>query len=350
MSCMWWAPLYHWGNAKCEGHNYACETHMRCTWVHELYMRGSPCTIEGMLHVRALLCMWVAPTHELYVRGSPTIEEMLHVRALLCTWATREVHVSTWAVHEGLPSTIEEMLHVRALPCTWATRELYMRSSPPTHWGMLHVRALPCMWATHELYVRGSTPPLRECYTWGHYCAHEPPMRCMSVCELYVRGSPSPLRKCYMWGHYPACEPHVSHTWAVWWEAPLHHWGNATCEGITMHMSHTWAVCEGLHSTIEEMLHVALPCTWATCEPHMRCTWVHELYVRGSPHHWGKCYMWGHYHARKPTHELYMRGSPPPLRECYTWGALPCMWATHDSHVCALLPSTFQKSDQKTVC
>ena len=96
---------------------------------------------------------------------------------------TREgitVHVShTWAVREGLPSTIEEMLHVRALPCTWAT------------------------------------------------------------CELYMRGSPPPLRKCYTLGHYRAREPHVSCTWG----APLHHWGNATCEGITVHVSHTWLTC-----------------------------------------------------------------------------------------------------------
>ena len=120
--------------------------------------------------------------------------------------ATREgitMHVShTWAVREGLLSTIEEMLHVRALPWTWAT---------------------------HELYVRGSPPPLRECYTWGHYRAREP----------HVRGSPPPLRKCYTWGHYHACEPHMSCTWG----APLHHWGNATREGITVHVSHTWLTC-----------------------------------------------------------------------------------------------------------
>ena len=157
----------------------------------------------------------------------------------------------TWAVCEGLPSTIE---------------------------GMLHVRALPCMWATCELYVRGSPPPLRECYTWGA-------LPCMWATREYM-----------------SCT----------WGAPLHHWGNATCEGITVHVSHMWAVCEGLPSTIEGMLHMrALPCMWA-------------------------------------TRELYMRGSPPPLRECYMWGALPCTWATCDSCVCALLPSTLQKKWPKT--
>ena len=226
------APLHHWGNATREG----ITVHVSHTWaVHE----GLPSTIEGMLHMRALPCTWAT------CEGLPsTIEGMLHVRALPCTWATHElyvrgfpathqgitVHVShTWAVREGLPSTIEEMLHIRALPCMWATRELYVRGSLSTTEGMLHMRALPCMWATRELYVRGSPPPLRECYMWGHYCAREP----------HVRGSPPPLRKCYMWGHYHACEPHVSCTWG----APLHHWGNATHEGITVHVSHTWLTC-----------------------------------------------------------------------------------------------------------
>ena len=71
--------------------------------------------------------------------------------------------------------------------------------------------------------------------------------------ELYVRGSTPPLRECYMWGHYHALEPHVS----CMWGAPLHHWGNATHDGITMCVSHMWA-----------------------------------------------------------THELYVMGSPLPLREC----------------------------------
>ena len=183
------------------------------------------------------------------------------------TWRhyrARELYV------RGLPSTIEEMLHVRALPCTWATRELYVRGSPPPlrecyTWGHYHA----C-----EPHVRGSPSPLRKCYTWGHYRAREP----------HMRGSPPPMRKCYMWGHYHAREPHVSCTWGAplhhWgnatcegitmhvshtWGAPLHHWGNATHEGITVHVSHTWAVREGLPSTIEGMLHVrALPCTWAT--------------------------------------------------------------------------------------
>ena len=82
--------------------------------------------------------------------------------------------------------------------------------------------------------------------------------------------------------------PHVSksHTWMS-----LHHWGNATREGITVHVSHTWAVREGLLSTIEEMLHVrALPCMWAT----------RELYVRGSSPPLRKCYTWGHYRACEP--------------------------------------------------
>ena len=271
VSCTWGAPLHHWGNATREG----ITVHVSHMWaVHE----GLPSTIEGMLHVRALPCTWA--THELYVRGSPPPLRKCymwgHYRArephMSCTWgaplhhwgnATREgitVHVShTWAVHEGLPSTIEGMLHVRALLCTWATRELYMRGSPP---------------------------PLRKCYTWGHYRAREPHMSCTwgaplhhwgnATCEgitvhvshtwavheglpstieemlhvralpctwatreLYVRGSPPPLRKCYTWGHYHAREPHVSCTWG----APLHHWGNATCEGITVHVSHTWLMC-----------------------------------------------------------------------------------------------------------
>ena len=219
VSCMWGAPLHHWRNATREG----ITVHVSHTWAVRERLSS---TIEGMLHVRALPCMWA--TRELYVRVSPPPLRKCymwgHYRAC-------EVHVSTWAVCEGLLSTIEEMLHVRALPCMWSTREPHMSctwGAPPHHWGnatregitmhvshtwavreglpptieeMLHVRALPCMWATRELYVRGSPPPLRECYTWGHY---------------------------------RACEPHVSCTWG----APLHHWGNATRE---------------------------CPCTWFTC-------------------------------------------------------------------------------------
>ena len=251
MSCMWGAPLHHWGNATREG----ITVHVSHTWGAPLHHWGNA-TREGIT-----------------------------------------VHVShTWAVREGLPSTIEEMLHVRALLCTWATR---------------------------ELYVRGSPPPLRKCYTWGHYRTREP----------HVRGSPPPLRKCYTWGHYCAREPHVSCTWG----APLHHWGNATREGITVHVSHTWAVREGLPSTIEEMLHVraldvldsamflcrhnqvqtsfrchyvvineVTPSWLCNFSPRevvfiprevkiqqnqgrsLLCTWAtRELYVRGSLHHWG---------------------------------------------------------------
>ena len=109
--------------------------------------------------------------------------------------------------------------------------------------------------------------------------------------------------------------PHMS----CMWGAPLHHWGNATCEGHYRahepHMS-TWAVCEGLPSTIEGML-------------HMRGITVHISH------------MW--------VCELCVRGSPPPLRECYTWRALLYTWAVRDARVCALLPSIFQKSDQKTI-
>ena len=355
---LWWL-VPHMSTSHMWGHYRAREPHVSCTWGAPLHHSGNT-THKGItVHV----------SHTWAVReGLPsTIEEMLHVRALPCTWAVRE----------GLPFTIEEMLHVRALPCMWATRELYVRGSPPPlmeyytwghyrarephmscmwgaplhHWGnatregitmhvshtwavceglpstiegMLHVRALLCTWATHELYVRGSPPPLRKCYTWGHYHAREPHMSCMW-------GAPSPpLRKCYTWGHYHACEPHVSctwgaplhhwgnatregitvhvsHTWAVCEGLPLHHWGNATREGITMHMSHMWAVREGLPSTIEEMLHVrALPCTWAT----------HELYVRGSPPPLRKCYTWGHYRACEPhvTH-VYGHSSLPPSKK-----------------------------------
>ena len=159
-------------------------------------------------------------------------------------WLVSHVSSShTWAVREGLPSTIE---------------------------GMLHVRALPCMWATHELYVRGSPPPLRECYMWGHYRACEPHV---SHTWAVREGLPSTIEGMLHVRALPCtwatCEPHVSCTWG----APLHLWGNATHEGITMHVSHMWAVCEGLPSTIEEMLHVrALPCTWVTCE-YVSCMW-----------------------------------------------------------------------------
>ena len=130
---------------------------------------------------------WMSPPHvsKSHTWMSPPHVSKSHTWMSLHHWGnvTHEgitVHVShTWAVREGLPSTIEEMLHVRALPCMWAT------------------------------------------------------------CELYVRGSSPLLRKCYTWGHYHACEPHVSCTWG----APLHHWGNPTREGITVHVSHTWLTC-----------------------------------------------------------------------------------------------------------
>ena len=226
-------------------------------------------------------CMWGAPLHHW---GNATREGI-----------TMPVS-HTWAVREGLPSTFEEMLHVRALPFTWATHELYVRGSPPPlkkcyMWGHYRAREphVRCTWVS-ELYVRGSPPPLKKCYTWGHYHACEPhvshtwavcegllstieemlhmrALPCMwATCELYMRGSPWPLRECYTWGHYRACEPHVSCTW----EAPLHHWGNAAREGITVHVSHTWAVREGLPSTIEGMLHmggitVHVSHTWLAC-------------------------------------------------------------------------------------
>ena len=271
VSCTWGAPLHLWGNATCEGitvhvsHTWAVREglpstieemlHVRalpCTWAtRELYVRGSPpplrkCYTWGHYHAREphMRCTWV---HELYVRGSSTIEEMLHVRALPCMWATREPHMNctwgappyhwgnatregitmhvshTWAVHEGLPPPLRECYtwgHYRArephVGCTWeAPLHLWGNGTcegitvhvshtwavheglPSTIEGMLHVRALPCTWATRELYVRGSPPPLRKCYTWGHYRACEPHVRCTWVCELYVRGSPPPLKKCY---------------------------------------------------------------------------------------------------------------------------------------------------------
>ena len=110
---------------------------------------------------------------------------------------------------------------------TWAVCE----GLPSTIDWMLHVRALPCTWATCELHVS---------HTWA------------------------------------ALEPHVS----CMWGAPLHHWLNATCEGITMHVSHT------------------------------------ELYVRGSPPPLIECYTWGHYRACEPqvTH-VYVHCSSPPSKK-----------------------------------
>ena len=134
---------------------------------------------------------------------------------------------------------------------------------------------------------------MSKSHTWMHYRAREPHVSCTWGAPLHH------------WGN-ATCEGitvHVSHTWG----APLHHWGNATCEGITVHVSHTWAVREGLPSTIEEMLHVrALPCTWAT----------RELYVRSSPPPLRECYMLGHYRAREPhvTH-VYAHSSPPPSKK-----------------------------------
>ena len=157
-----WMPLHHWGNATREG------PHVSCTWGAPLHHWGNA-TREGItVHVSHS----PPPLRECYTWGHYRAREP-HVS---CTWgaplhhwgnATREgitMHVShMWAVREGLPSTIEGMLHVRALPCTWATR---------------------------ELYVRGSPPPLRECYTWGHYRAHEPP-----VTHVYAHSSPPPSKK-----------------------------------------------------------------------------------------------------------------------------------------------------------
>ena len=183
---------------------------------------GLPSTIEGMLHVRALPCMWA--TRDLYVRGSPpslrgkasfegitvhvshiwavreglptplrkcytwghslctwatrelflstwavceglpsTFQQMQHVSALLCMWATCEVHVSTWAVCEGLPSTIVEMLHVRASPCIFSTLEPHMsctcRFSSVQHWGnATYAGALPCTWAITWLTCMCTAP------------------------------------------------------------------------------------------------------------------------------------------------------------------------------------------------
>ena len=170
----------------------------------------APSTHKFPLH------MWIAPICEcpFHMWVTPTCEYPFHMwvtltpKCLLHMWVSppRECPLHMWvSPTRECPSTIEEMLHVRALPCMWAT------------------------------------------------------------CELYMRGSPPPLRECYTWGHYRARELHVSCTWG----APLHHWGNATCEGITMHVSHTWAVCEGLPShhwgnaTREGTMHVSY--TWLTC-------------------------------------------------------------------------------------
>ena len=230
VSCTWGAPLHHWLNATWWGHYL-------CTWAtRELYVSHT------------VSCTWGTPLHR---------------------WlnATREgitMHMShTWAVCEGLPSTIDWMLHV------WA---------------------LPCMWATRELYVRGSPPPLIECYTWGHYRAREPHV------SSHTWGAPL-----HHWlnATHEGITVHVSHTWAThephmscMWGAPIHHWLNATCEGITVHLSHTWAVHE----------------------PHVSCTW-------GAPlHHWLNATREGITVHVSHTCELYVRGSPPPLIECYTWG------------------------------
>ena len=185
--------------------------------------------------------------------------------------------------------------------------------------------ARPHTWVspTRELYVRGSPPPLRKCYTWGHYRAHEPHMSCTWGAPLHHWGNAT----------REGITVHVSHTWAVREGLPLHHWGNATREGITVHVSHTWAVREGLPSTIEEMLHVrALPCTWAT----------RELYVRGSPPPLRECYTWGHYRAREPHVSCTWGAYPPPLRKCYTWGHYRAREPTRELYVRGL-PSTIEE-------
>ena len=286
VSCTWGAPLHHWGNATHEG----VTVHVSHTWVvHE----GLPpplrkCYTWG--HYRA---MWA--TRELYVRGSPPPLRN----------ATREgitMHVShTWAVHDGLPSTTE---------------------------GMLHVRALPCMWATRELYMRGSPPPLRKCYMWGHYRAREPHVSCTWGAPLHHWGNAT----------REGITMHVSHTWAVHEGLPSTIWGNATREGITVHVSHMWAVHEGLPSTIEGMLHVrALPCMWAT----------REMYMRAPLHHWGNATREGI--TVHVSHTWAVReGLPSPVRECYTWGHYRAC-EPHVTHVYAhSSPPPSKKSDQKT--
>ena len=140
---------------------------------------------------------------------------------------------------------------------------------------------------------------------------------------------------------WAACEPHVS----CMWGAPLHHWLNATCEGITVQVSHTWAVHEPhmncawgapLHHWLNatcEGITVHVSHMWAVHEPHVSCTW-------GAPlHHWLNAtsegitmhvsHMWAahepHVSCIWATHELYMRGSPSTIDWMLHMRALPCV-------------------------
>ena len=262
--------------------------------------------------------------------------------------------------------TCECPFHI-LVPSTRESRTAHIHGN--SHVGVTHVwKGDSRVGATH---MWRPLPHTSNSHTWM------PPPH-MSKSHTWM--SPPHVSKSHTW----MSPPHVSksHTWMS-----LHHWGNATREGITVHVSHTWAVREGLLSTIEEMLHVrALPCMWATCElyvrgsppplrkcymwghyhacePHVSCTW-------GAPlHHWGNAYMWGHYHACEPhvsctwgaplhhwgnatregitVHVSHMwavrEGLPSTIEGMLHMRALPCTWATRDSRVCAQLPSTFQK-------
>ena len=234
VSCMWRAPLHHWGNVTREGHYCANEPHVINVYACE----GLPSTIEGMLHVRGItvhishtwLCpfhTWVAPTHEcsFHMWVAPTLECPLHM----------------WAICDGLPSTIEGMLHMRGITVhmshTWAVREVL----PSTIEGMLHMRGIT-MHISHTWAIReGSPPPLRECYMWGAYRACEPHV---TVSLAHVSSSHTwvyllHMSRSHMWVPLP----HMSCTWG----APLHHWGNATCEGhyhaCEPHVTHVYAHC-----------------------------------------------------------------------------------------------------------
>ena len=167
-------------------------------------------------------------------------------------------------------------------------------------------------------------------------------------------------------------EPHVSCTWG----APLHHWLNATCEGITLHVSHTWAVrephvsCtwgaplhhwlnathEGITLHVRHMRAVREPhvsCTWgaplhhwlnatregitvhvshmwAVCEPHISCTW-------GAPlHHWLNATCEGitlHVSHTWAVREHTREGLPSTIDWMLHVRALPCTWATRELYV-----------------
>ena len=213
----------------------------------------------------------------------------------------KEWRISLWwlVLHVNVPPPLRKCYtlghyHAREphVSCTWGA-PLHHRGNATCEGIIVHVShtwmSPPHVSKSHTwMSLHTWVSPTRECpstieeNTWGHYRAREPPVSCMWGAPLHHWGnatregitvhvshmwmSPPHVSKSHMW----MSPPHVSksHTWMS-----LHHWGNATREGITVHVSHTWAVREGLPSTIEEMLHVrALPCTWAhvnvpsTCE------------------------------------------------------------------------------------